>query len=176
MRIIPLWRLFYSNPLTSQIFSGKGTKEENYEAGKTLIFLELTLKNKTKGGDEMHSKTYLLVAFVLVLAMGMGCSSGSSSGGSSNVSSSGGGSSQTIVGTWSQVSSTDPIWWQQITFNANGTGQDSSNISFTWTQTGNQITVNYGSGNLYTFTYVLSPDGKTSTASGGGTTAAYKRA
>ena len=143
--IKPLWRLFYSNPLTSQIFSGKGTKEENYEAGKTLIFLKLTLKNKTKGGVEMHSKTYLLVALVLVLAMGMGCSSGSSSNGGGSSPTSGSSSSQTIVGTWKLVQSDFPGWPTQMAFNAGGTGQSPEGV-FTWTQTGNQVTANWTGG------------------------------
>jgi len=118
----------------------------------------------------MRSKTYLFLGLVLVLAMGMGCSNGGSSGG---------GSSQAIVGTWNLVSSTDARWAPQITFNANGTGQNSAGTlkgTFTWTQTGNEVTTNYVGGSVSTFTFVLSPDSNTSTASSGGSTAVYKRA
>ena len=125
----------------------------------------------------MRLKTYLCLGLVLVLAMGMGCSSGgSSSGGSSS------GGSSTTVGTWNLVSSTDPIWPKQITFNANGTGSYSGSGgaipsgTFSWTRQGSQILLAFPNGSTETFT-ILSESGNTSTLKDSvGTTGNYSRA
>ena len=90
----------------------------------------------------MHLKTYLLVALVMVLAMGMGCGSGSSIGTTS------GGGSNTVVGTWTLVSSTGGVYPQQIVFTTNGGTYYYSNGSttpFSWSPSGNVITISTGS-------------------------------
>jgi hypothetical protein len=124
----------------------------------------------------MRLKTYVLVALVLVTAMGMGCSSGSSSSGGS----SGGGSPQTIVGTWNLVSSSGGVWSQQAVFNSNGTGTLSGgtapNVNFTWTQQGSQVTLTQGGNTIAVINNVPSPVGNTVTLSSGGQTATYNRA
>jgi hypothetical protein len=103
----------------------------------------------------------------------------SSGGSSEGTSSNGGGTSTTptanqIVGTWNRVSLTGGRWVIQTTFNSNGTGQDSFG-TFTWTQTGNQITNIYAGGIAIPYTSVISSDGNTLTVSREGTTAVYKR-
>jgi hypothetical protein len=91
----------------------------------------------------MRLKTYLLVAMVLVLAMGIGCSGQSSSSG-------GGFTGSNIVGTWNLFSSTGGSWPQQITFNADGTGTNiggsTPNSTFSWTQQGSQIVITIPAG------------------------------
>jgi hypothetical protein len=88
------------------------------------VLLELTLKDKTKGGDEMHSKTYLLVALVLVMAMGMGCSSGGSSSG-------GGGTDNTVnvSGTWKGTGNSSQTGTLPTTLIL---GQSGNNVAGTW--------------------------------------------
>jgi hypothetical protein len=123
----------------------------------------------------MHLKTYLLVAMVLVLAMGMGCSGGGSS--------SGGSSSNTIAGTWNRISgSNSPT---QVIFNSDGTGSYSgappsstgaTSGSFTWTQTGSTVTLTQGSSTMGTITNVPSPVGNTVSVISGGITSTYNRA
>ena len=125
----------------------------------------------------MRLKTYLCLGLVLVLAMGMGCSSGgSSSGGSSS------GGSSTTVGTWNLVSSTGPGWPKQITFLSNGTGEYSGaggaypSMTFTWTRQGNQLLLVYPDGDTSTST-ILTEGGNTSTMrDSSGATGTYSRA
>ena len=131
----------------------------------------------------MRLKTYLLVAMVLVLAMGIGCSGQSSS--------SGGGVPSTaylrsFVGTWNLLSSTEGKWPQQITFNADGTGSNSGGTlpsgNFTWTQQGSQVVITFPEGDTTTISNVIFLSGNTtintiilSLPSGKGT-ATYNRA
>ena len=84
----------------------------------------------------MHSKTLFLV-LVLVLSMGMSCSSGGSDSG---------GATNPLVGTWNRTAG--PAGTRapdQATFNADGSGRFSGTVSgnatFTWTLSGNQLTV-----------------------------------
>lgn len=81
----------------------------------------------------MRGKNWLLVAMILLLAIGMGCGGGgSSSGGSSST-------AGTFVGTWNKVSSTGTgsALADQIIFNSDGTGsysgKNSGAANFTWT-------------------------------------------
>ena len=91
----------------------------------------------------MHLKTFLSVALVLVLAMGMGCG-----GGSSISSTSGGDSSSTVIGTWTLVSSNGGVYPQRIVFTTNGGTYYYSNgatTNFSWSQSGNLVTISAGS-------------------------------
>jgi hypothetical protein len=111
-----------------------------------VFLLELTSPKNTirKEENEMHFKTYLLVALVLILAIGMGC------GGNSSTSSGGGGNS-IIVGTWTLVSQTPghdfPI---RIVFNSDGSGSFTlsngfnEGISWSLDSTGTVVTINLG--------------------------------
>jgi hypothetical protein len=130
-----------------------------------------------KGGKDMRLITYLCLGLVLVLAMGMGCSSGgSSNGGSSGVSSS------TGIGTWNLVSSTGGNWPKQITFLSNGTGSYSGagganpSGTFTWTRQGNTIINTFPNGSTVTYTVVTEVGNTATMADPAGTNGTYSRA
>ena len=127
----------------------------------------------------MHGKTWLLLAMILLLAIGMGCGGGGSS--------SGGGGSDTIVGTWNRVSSTGTgaNMPEQLIFNSNGTGSYSGSATgsgtLTWTQQGSQLTITIQGVGTITVNNMSSPVGNTFTLGlySGGTltgTATYNRA
>jgi hypothetical protein len=126
----------------------------------------------------MHLKTYLSLALVLLLSMGMGCSS---SGTSSNAGGVANGGDPSLVGTWNLVSATGNFP-PKVLINANGTGSyidyplKGINTSFTWTQSGNQVTVSTGSSQSDVISLPSVPVGNTFTLSASGATAIYTRA
>jgi hypothetical protein len=72
----------------------------------------------------MHSKTYLLVALVLVMAMGMGCSSGGSSSGGGGID-----STVNVSGTWKGTGNAPQTGTQPTTLILTQSG---NNVSGTW--------------------------------------------
>jgi hypothetical protein len=109
--------------------------------------------------------------------MGMGCGSETSS----NSGGVGSGGDASIVGTWNQVGS-NVSFPSKILLNANGTGSyidyplNGINTSFTWTQSGNQVTVSTGSSQSAVINLPSVPVGNTFTLSASGATATYTRA
>lgn len=122
----------------------------------------------------MHLKTYNLLALVLLLSVGMGCSSGgtSSSGGVAS------GGDPALVGTWN-LASTGGNFPQKIFFNSNGTGSylftGGTTTNFTWAQSGSTVTISTGSIQPATIN-LSSPIGNTFNLNSGGGTGTYNRA
>lgn len=123
----------------------------------------------------MHLRTCKLLALVLLLAMGMGCSS-------SGTTTSGGvaaGGDASLVGTWN-LSSGSGNFPQKIIINSNGTGSyifaGGTTSSFNWTQSGNSVTISTGSVQSAVINNLSSPVGNTFTLNSLGGSATYNRA
>jgi hypothetical protein len=121
----------------------------------------------------MYLKTFLLLSLFLLLAIGMGCSSGDTTS-----SISGGGGDASLYGTWNLVSSTGGFP-QRITLNSNGTGtytySSGNNTSINWSQSGNTVNITTGSASAATINNLTFPVGNTWVLNSLGGTGTYTR-
>ena len=124
----------------------------------------------------MHLKSYKWLALVLLLAMGMGCGSSGTSSSSGGVAS---GGDASLVGTWN-LASGNGNFPQKVVINANGTGSyifaAGTTSSFTWSQSGNTVTISTGSSQAAVINNLSSPVGNTFTLNSLGGAATYSRA